>query len=266
MLTPTIKSKIDQLWNKFWSGGVSNPLTAIEQISYLLFMRRLDEMDRKKVKDAEFIGEPYQSIFEGTFKIPNTNLTADKRTLRWSEFRHMPAETMLQHLQTQVFPFIKNLGNGDQPFTRHMSNAVFIIPKASLLVEAVKLIDDLYQDMAEDLQGRQTFQDTQGDVYEYLLSEIASAGKNGQFRTPRHIIKLMCELADPKLGESICDPACGTGGFLLGAYQHILTRYTSEPHCIVDEDGFKRGTIADKLVDERQRRVLQERTFYVSVR
>lgn len=262
MLTPTIKSKIDQLWNKFWSGGISNPLTAIEQISYLLFMRRLDEMDRKKMKDAEWTGEDYQSLFAGTFEIPNTNQTVDKQQLRWSEFQHLPAEEMLAHVQTKVFPFIKNLNDGDQAFTRHMSNAVFIIPKASLLVEAIKLIDDLYKDMAEDLQGKQTFQDTQGDVYEYLLSEIASAGKNGQFRTPRHIIKLMCELIDPKLGETICDPACGTGGFLLGAYQHILTHFTSKEHQVIDEDGFTRGTIGDKLVDDNARNVLQKQTFY----
>ncbi|MCO6480231.1 MAG: SAM-dependent DNA methyltransferase [Phaeodactylibacter sp.] len=262
MLTPSIKSKIDQLWDKFWSGGISNPLTAIEQISYLLFMRRLDEMDRKKVKDADWTGENYKSLFEGAFEIPNTNQTVNKSSLRWSEFRHLPAEAMLQHVQLKVFPFIKALNGEGQAFTRHMANAVFMIPKASLLVEAIKLIDELYKDMEEDLKGKQTFQDTQGDVYEYLLSEIASAGKNGQFRTPRHIIKLMCELVNPKLGETVCDPACGTAGFLLGAYQHILTQYTSEEYRVTDEDGFRRGTIGDKLVDENARRILQEQTFH----
>jgi len=143
-----------------------------------------------------------------------------------------------------------------------MSDAVFIIPKASLLVEAVGIVDDIYTEIERERQeGLQTFHDTQGDLYEYLLSEIATAGKNGQFRTPRHIIQMICALVDPKLGNEICDPACGTGGFLLGAYQHILTQHTSPELRQMDENGLERGLVGDRLTDERQWQVLKERTF-----
>ena len=132
---------------------------------------------------------------------------------------------MLQHVQSKVFPFLKDMNGAESNFTHHMKNAVFIIPKPSLLVEAVKTIDEIFEIMEKDSQEKgQAFQDIQGDVYEMLLSEIATAGKNGQFRTPRHIIKLMAELVQPQLGHQIADPACGTGGFLLGAYQYIVTQ------------------------------------------
>ncbi|UTN87176.1 type I restriction-modification system subunit M N-terminal domain-containing protein [Pseudomonas aeruginosa] len=228
---PELKSKIDQLWNKFWSGGISNPLTAIEQITYLLFMKRLDELDKKRQADAEWTGENYISKFTGTWIPPEErNWPAaeqrpiEKRSLRWSEFKRMQAEEMLQHVQGKVFPFLKDLNGAESNFTHHMKNAVFIIPKPALLVEAVKTIDDIFEVMEKDSKEKgQAFQDIQGDVYEFLLSEIATAGKNGQFRTPRHIIKLMADLVQPQLGHRIADPACGSGGFLLGAYQYIVT-------------------------------------------
>ena len=262
MLTPSMKSLINQLWDKFWSGGISNPLTAIEQISYLLFMRRLDELDAKQKSDAEFTGDKYESMFKGKFKIPNSNETVDKATLRWSHFKQMEGGEMLRHMQTKIFPFIKQLNGRGTAFTRHMEDAVFIIPKASLLVEAVSIIDRLYEDIEKQMQAGQMFHDTQGDMYEFLLAEIAQAGKNGQFRTPRHIIQLMCELVAPKLPESICDPACGTGGFLLGAYQHILTQHTSKEQLFKDENGFTRGTLGDKITDERLWKQLKEKTFF----
>ena len=204
---PELKSKIDQLWNKFWSGGISNPLTAIEQITYLLFMKRLDELDAKKQADAEFTGESYKSRFKGKWIPPEYRKQEDakkfginKRTLRWSEFKRMQAEEMLTHVQTKVFPFLKDMNGEVSKFTHHMKNAVFIIPKPALLVEAVKTIDEIFEIMEKDSQEKgQAFQDIQGDVYEMLLSEIASAGKNGQFRTPRHIIKLMTELVQLSL-------------------------------------------------------------------
>ena len=144
-----------------------------------------------------------------------------------------------------------------------MQDAVFIVPKASLLVEAVGIIDEIYDEIErERQQSGQTFHDTQGDLYEYLLSEISTAGKNGQFRTPRHIIQMIVSLVDPKLGEAVCDPACGTGGFLLGAYQHVLTQHTSPEHRFTGEDGIERGLVRDKLTDERQWQVLKERTFH----
>ena len=262
MLTPSMKSLINQLWDKFWSGGISNPLTAIEQISYLLFMRRLDELDAKQKSDAEFTGDKYESMFKGKFKIPNSNETADKATLCWSHFKQMEGGEMLRHMQTKIFPFIKQLNGSGTAFAKHMEDAVFIIPKASLLVEAVSIIDRLYEDIEKQMQAGQMFHDTQGDMYEFLLAEIAPAGKNGQFRTPRHIIQLMCELVAPKLPESICDPACGTGGFLLGAYQHILTQHTSKDQLFTDENGFTRGSLGDKITDERLWKQLKEKTFF----
>ena len=251
MLNTTLKSSIGRLWDKFWSGGISNPLTAIDQISYLLFMKRLDEMDIKKKQDSQFTGELYKSLFEG-----------DKENLRWSYFRQLEGGEMLTHIQTKVFPFLKTIGKEESPFVKHMGNAVFIISKPSLLVEAVNIIDEIFEEITKQESEGQGFQDTQGDLYEYLLSEITSAGKLGQFRTPRHIIQLICELVDPKLGDTICDPACGTGGFLLGAYQHIITAHTSKEHQKTDENGLTRGLLGDKLTDEKQWSHLKEKTFY----
>lgn len=262
MLSQSIKSEINKLWNKFWSGGISNPLTAIEQISYLLFMRRLDEMDLREMKKAEFSGEKYKPLFEGTFEIPGTKESVEKSTLRWSHFKQMEGGVMLTHVQTKVFPFIKQLNGDGTAFGRHMKDAVFIIPKPSLLVESISLIDNIYQILEKESETGQTFQDTQGDMYEFLLAEIASAGKNGQFRTPRHIIQMMVELANPRLGEKIGDPACGTGGFLLGAYQHILTQYTSEERRFTDENGFAKGTFGDKLTSDKLWKQLKENTFF----
>jgi type I restriction enzyme M protein len=260
---PELKSKIDQLWNKFWSGGISNPLTAIEQITYLLFMKRLDELDQKRQADAEWTGEAYASKFEGSWIPPEyrsqpepEKFAIDKRSLRWSEFKRMQAEEMLQHVQGKVFPFLKDLNGAESNFTHHMKNAVFIIPKPALLVEAVKTIDDIFAVMEKDSQEKgQAFQDIQGDVYEMLLSEIATAGKNGQFRTPRHIIKLMADLVQPQLGHKIADPACGSGGFLLGAYQHIVTQLAIKAgtkDLTPDEDGFVRTSVAAALTEKAQ--------------
>jgi type I restriction enzyme M protein len=260
---PELKSKIDQLWLKFWSGGISNPLTAIEQITYLLFMKRLDELDLKRQSDAEFTGEKYTSKFEGEWIPPeerNRRRTdqrpINKRTLRWSEFKRMQAEEMLQHVQGKVFPLLKDLNGAESNFTHHMKNAVFIIPKPALLVEAVKTIDEIFEVMEKDSREKgQAFQDIQGDVYEFLLSEIATAGKNGQFRTPRHIIKLMADLVQPQLGHKIADPACGSGGFLLGAYQYIVTELAKKAGAQglkPDEDGFTRTSVAAALTKTAQ--------------
>lgn len=274
---PELKSKIHQLWNKFWSGGISNPLTAIEQITYLLFMKRLDEQDIKRQSDARFTGDKYTSKFEGSWIPPEyrarwdekdtadewakklsdeKRYVIDRHTLRWSEFKRMPTEEMLQHVQVKVFPFLKDLNGADSNFTHHMKNAVFFISKPALLVEAVKTIDEIFEIMEKDSrEKRQAFQDIQGDVYEFLLSEIATAGKNGQFRTPRHIIKLMVDLVQPQLGQKIADPACGSGGFLLGAYQYIVTGLAikaGSPDLTPDEDGFVRTSVAATLTEKAQ--------------
>ena len=270
---PELKSQIDQLWNKFWAGGISNPLTAIEQITYLLFMKRLDEMDLKNQSDAEFTGESYTSRFEGDWVPPEHRdkpeedqepHKVDRSTLRWSHFKRMKAEDMLAHVQTKVFPFLKDMNGAESGFTHHMKNAVFIIPKPMLLVEAVKTIDEIFRIMEKDSSDKgQAFQDIQGDVYEYLLSEIASAGKNGQFRTPRHIIKLIAELVRPRLGDRIGDPACGTGGFLLGAYQYIVTdiaRKAKTQDLKPDEDGFIRTSVS-AAYDQDSKKILDQSLY-----
>jgi len=258
-----IASKIDELWNKFWSGGISNPLTAIEQITYLLFIKKLDDNDLKKIADAEFTGESYISKFEGIFYLREKDEEEqingiDKAQLRWSNFKEgMPAQEMLTLVQQYVFPFIKQLDTAESPFVKHMRNAVFIIPKPSLLVEAIKIIDEIFEEIEKDASKKgHTFQDIQGDVYEMLLNEIARAGKNGQFRTPRHIIKLVTELVAPQLGQRITDPACGTGGFLLGAYQYMVTQLEKDTTAIApDEDGFIR-TSKSALLNEARKEIL----------
>ena len=244
---PILKALINNLWNTLWSGGIANPLTAIEQITYLLFMKRLDDMETKLEGDAKFTGDKYDSKrFAGTY-VPyfdeakyneEYSLARDagqqrdlseardeakkprtKQELRWSQFKRItPTDKMLEHVRYNVFPFIKTLNADTSPFTKHMANAVFIIEKPTLLFEAINKIEEIFIEIEKDASdGGHTFQDKQGDVYEMLLSEIAQAGKNGQFRTPRHIIKLMAELVEPQLGHKIADPACGTAGFLLGA-------------------------------------------------
>lgn len=273
---PDLQSAIKRLWDKFWSSGISNPLTTIEQITYLLFMKRLDELDHKRQDEGETSGEKYISKFAGTWIPPEERNRPvaeqhpiDKRTLRWSEFKKLQPEEMLQHVRDKVFPFLKDLNGAESNFTHHMKNAVFIIPKSALLVEAVKAIDEIFEMMKRDSQEKgQAFQDIQGDVYEFLLSEIATAGKNGQFRTPRHIIKLMADLVQPQLGQRIADPACGTGGFLLGAYQYILTQLSLSQNLkrdnskgsTHDEDGFFRTSVTAALT--KKARILLQESLY----
>jgi len=279
---PILKSKIRQLWDKFWAGGIANPLTAIEQITYLLFIKRLDDLDLKQQADADFTDETFTSRFLGTWVPPEYRFTSDKEdpkeaeeekaerekpfeinkeTLRWSNFRRMQAEEMLNHVQGKVFPFLKDINGRESHFTDHMKNAVFMIAKPSLLVEAVKTIDAIFEEIEKDSREKgQAFQDIQGDVYEHLLSEIATAGKNGQFRTPRHIIKLMAELVQPQLGHRIADPACGTGGFLLGVYQYVVTQLAFKKGAKklqADEDGFKRTSVSAGLT-EKAKHILNE--------
>ncbi len=284
---PTLKSLIDKLWNNFWSGGIANPLTAIEQITYLLFMKQLDKNEtvaERNVTEGYIEEKDYNFRFKGKYQPPGTTKekdAIDKNELRWSVFKHMPAEAMLLHIQTKVFPFLRDLNKLEEvevasgkkkkkaeenPFTKHMANAVFIMPKASLLVEAINIIEDIFKEIDKDAVERgQAFQDIQGDVYEMLLSEIATAGKMGQFRTPRHIIKLMAALVEPQLGQLICDPACGTGGFLLGTYQYILTdlvRKKSNVKLELDEDGFETGSISKVLTEDVKHRLRESFTGY----
>jgi len=242
MLENELKSQIRRIWNKFWEGGIANPLIAIEQISYLIFMKRLEDMDIQHKRGAQRRNEKYTSIYKG------------QENCRWSYWINMSAEEMLTHVRDKVFPFIKMLKGEDHLFSQAMKDAVFMIPKPSLLQESVKMIDDL--------NITQQNQDTQGDLYEYLLSELKSSGKNGQFRTPRHIIRMMVELVNPVLGDRICDPACGTGGFLINAYQHILKENTSPDVLEMDEDGVPHHIVGDKITDKKKRAFLKERALH----
>jgi len=200
-----LKRLIDDLWNKLWSGGISNPLTAIEQITYLIFIRKLDEN---------------ASLFKGIYE-KDSKTKIQKSKLRWRNFSKLKnKDEKLVLFRDFVFPFIKQLNGEHSRFTHSMKNAVFVISSASLLEDAIKTIDKLYVEINNDAK-KNSFQDIQGDVYEMLLNQLSQAGKNGQFRTPRHIIELISKLVDPKKNDKIGDPACGTGGFLLGAYQHI---------------------------------------------
>jgi type I restriction enzyme M protein len=166
----------------------------------------------------------------------------------------MNAEDMFKHMNEVVFPFIKNLNNGEEVlYSKYMKDATFMIPKPSLLQEAVALIDEIEVGEKPDVQG---------DIYEHLLGELKTAGKNGQFRTPRHIIRMMVELVDPDIGQKICDPACGTGGFLIAAYQHILRKYTSPNMVKLDEDGTPHDLIGDKIVKKEYWELLWKETFF----
>jgi type I restriction enzyme M protein len=258
MLTATIKSKVNELWDKFWSGGISNPLNAIEQITYLLFIKQLDENDSRNISNADFLGTKYESIFSGEFTPPGSKDTVQREILRWSYFSRMPSDEMFNLVQSKVFPFIKQLDNENSFFTKHMQNAALLIPSPRMLTESVKKIDEIF----EELKKENRFIDAQGDFYEHLLSELNQAGKNGQFRTPTHIIELIVELLQPQLGHKIADPACGSAGFLLGAYKYLITQYTSKEYCLPDENGFIRGTLADKLVDEKMKQLLETNTFF----
>ncbi|MBE0522602.1 MAG: SAM-dependent DNA methyltransferase [Candidatus Methanoperedenaceae archaeon] len=241
MLDSALKSKIFQLWTKFWSGGISNPLQAIEQMSYLLFMKQLEDGDIAREQNSQLTGNKFQSIFK------------DCPDCRWSEWSNYPADTILNHVRDKVFPFLRNLGGEDSLYSRYMKDASFSIPTPGLLIEAVKLINDLHI--------KEQNRDTKGDIYEYLLSELKTAGKNGQFRTPRHIIKMMVELTDPKIGETIADPACGTAGFLVASYQYILKTNTSQEFIKHYEDGTEGNFKADKLSDKQWEK-LKDSTFY----
>jgi type I restriction enzyme M protein len=234
MLDQNLKSKINKLWDKFWSGGLSNPITAIEQMSYLLFMKKLEDEDNKREQEAQFTGEKYKSIFKG------------HEDCKWNTWTTYPAERILDHVRDKVFPFMRTLG--DEDYNQYMKGANFGIPTSSLLIEAVNIINDMHI--------KEQNQDTQGDLYEYLLSELQSAGKNGQFRTPRHIINMMVDLADPKTDDKILDPACGTGGFLVNAYHHMLlankregvSSLTPKQKKILDEDSIFGRDIDETMV------------------
>ncbi len=241
MLDAELKSKINQLWDKFWSGGISNPIVAIEQMSYLIFMKRLEDEDNKREQNAQLSGLKYQSVFKG------------KDDHKWSVWTKMSADKILDQVRDKVFPFLRNMGSENSMYQQYMKDAVFVIPTASLLIESVKLINEMHI--------KEQNRDTKGDIYEYLLSELTTAGKNGQFRTPRHVIKMMTEMVDPQIGDNVCDPACGTAGFLIAALEHVLRGGTSKELLKIDDDGNEYNFVGDKLT-KAQWKSLEDNTIH----
>src|ERR1700730_2843212 len=225
----TLRTAVEALWDKLWSGGLANPLDAIEQLSFLLFLKRLDEREQDAERAAKLRGKKFMH------PCPSCDL-------RWSHWTQLPADTALKHVKEAVFPFIKTLGGAGGSFAAQMENAEFKINKASLLIEACKGFDAM-QISAQN-------QDVQGDLYEYLLSKLNTAGQNGQFRTPRHIIRMMVNMCDPRPGERICDPAAGTCGFLVNAWQHLLETHTDARDITYDEEGYPHGLTGSKLTKQ----------------
>ena len=222
MITGELKNKIDGLWDIFAAGGLVNPLEVIEQITYLMFIHDLDDSDNMRARESAMLGLPFQSIFFGEVKIGER--TIDGSQLKWSVFHDFPADRMYIIMQEWVFPFIKNLHNDkNSAYSKYMDDAIFKLPTPLLLSKVVDSLDEIYKLMNEIQTA-----DVRGDVYEYLLSKIAQSGRNGQFRTPRHIIRMMVEMMDPSSDEIICDPACGTSGFLVAAGEYLKEKRKEE--------------------------------------
>ncbi|HUP22184.1 MAG TPA: class I SAM-dependent DNA methyltransferase [Thermoanaerobaculia bacterium] len=227
MVTGEIKSKVDGIWNTMWSGGISNPLSVIEQLTYLLFLKRLDEVHTLRESKAERTGKPIERPIFGP----------KQQRLRWSKFKDLAPETMFELVRDQVFPFMKTLGaNGEgkegSTYTHHMKDAIFMMPTPRVLANVVDQIDEI--EMAD--------RDTKGDLYEYMLGKIATAGQNGQFRTPRHIIQLMVEMTTPTPKDLICDPACGTAGFLVAASEYLREQHPDIDKTAAARRRFDHGT------------------------
>jgi type I restriction enzyme M protein len=221
MITGELRSRIDRLWEEFWTGGITNPLTVIEQITFLMFARLLDMTEQKNERKTSLGGGEFKRLFG-----------PDQQHLRWSQFKNLGAAQMLPLVRDQVFPHFRTTAVDGATFGEYMKDAQLLIQKPSLLVSAVNMIDALPMGNA----------DTKGDLYEYLLSKLTTAGINGQFRTPRHIIRFMVNLLEPTPQETVGDPACGTGGFLVGVMDYLLEKYTSAQAMLVDDEGNKTFT------------------------
>lgn len=235
MITGELKSKVDKIWDTMWSGGISNPLSVIEQLTYLLFIKRLDEIHTRKESKANRTKKPIEDPIFST----------EQDGLRWSRFKHFAAEEMFETVRDEVFPFIKGLGKPDDKpnddtdhsvtatessntalneekvattYSEHMQGAMFMMPSPRVLSSVVDQLDSIDMDDT----------DTKGDLYEYMLGKIASAGQNGQFRTPRHIIKLMVDMTQPTPDDTICDPACGTAGFLVASAEYLNEHHQTD--------------------------------------
>ncbi|MEQ4302661.1 class I SAM-dependent DNA methyltransferase [Plantactinospora sp. B6F1] len=217
MITGELKGRIDRIWDAFWSGGISNPLEVIEQITYLLFIRRLDDLHTLAENKALRTGKPIERPVYPDGTDPQGRPYKD---LRWSRFRHAEPGEMFEIVGQHVFPFLRTLGGDGSTYSTHMKDARFTVPNAALLSRVVDMLDGVSMDD----------RDTKGDLYEYMLGKIATAGHNGQFRTPRHIIRLMVEMVGPGPDDTICDPACGTAGFLMEASEYIRREHPGAFH------------------------------------
>lgn len=218
MLTGELRNQIDRIWDAFWSGGISNPLEVIEQITYLIFLRRLDEQQTLEELKAQRLKKPIERRIFPEGKDPKK---MPYEQLRWSKFKNLEAREMYTTVSEHVFPFLRTLGGDDSTYAHHMKDARFTIPTPALLAKVVDLIGQL------PMEDR----DTKGDLYEYMLGKIASAGQNGQFRTPRHIIQLMVEMVQPEPKDLVCDPACGTCGFLVAVGEYLRKEH---PEALTD--------------------------------
>ncbi len=213
MLTGEIRSKVDQVWNAFWAGGIANPLEVIEQITYLLFMRGLDDIQTREESKANMLGRPIERVVfpEGVYRKDRNGNDVRYEELRWSRLKNADSARMFELMSEYMFPFLREMAEAGTAHADHMKGARFTIPTPALLTKVVDLLSGI---LLED-------RDTKGDLYEYMLGKIASAGTNGQFRTPRHIIALMVEMTAPTPKDTICDPASGTCGFLVAAGEYL---------------------------------------------
>lgn len=221
MITGDIKNRIDSIWDTFWTGGITNSITILEQMTYLFFMKMLDDSQMKREAAANLLGGTINDpVFKaGAWHNPDSDRDVPYNNLRWHNFVNFEAEKMYQTISKDAFIFIKSLNEGkESAYSRFMESATFLIPNPRTLVKIVEGVDKL------DMNNR----DTMGDVYEYILSKMAATGNNGQFRTPRHIIRMMVELMQPTLKDTICDPAMGSAGFIVESAKYITEHYKQE--------------------------------------
>ena len=236
MITGEIKNRIDSIWDTFWIGGITNSVTVLEQMTYLFFMKMLDDAQRTKEANANVMGVTVKdpTFKQGMWHNPETDKDVPYNSLRWNVFKNMEAEQMYRTISKDVFIFIKNLNEGrESAYSKFMANATFLIQSPRTLVKIVEGIDHL------DMNNR----DTMGDVYEYVLGKMAASGNNGQFRTPRHIIRMMVELMQPTLKDTICDPAMGSAGFIVESAKYVQTYYKNELLKKENAEHYKNGML-----------------------
>lgn len=248
MITGEIKNRIDNIWDTFWTGGITNSITILEQMTYLFFMKMLDDAQVKKEAAANLLGATIiNPVFkDGAWHNPDTDRDVPYSNLRWHNFVNFEAERMFQTISKDAFIFIKNLNEGrESAYSRFMENATFLIPNPRTLVKIVEGVDRL------DMNNR----DTMGDVYEYVLGKMAASGNNGQFRTPRHIIRMMVELMQPTLKDTICDPAMGSAGFIVESAKYITEHYKSELLKKENADHYKNSMLHGFDTDQTMLRI-----------